>query len=307
MPRDTDPRRCTPLGPMPEIEAAVRIAVDRPLADEWSLVLTSQGIENAIRHTPEGFAILVDAADLDDAVRSLDSYALENPRTPAADEEPQDPIGEVDRFVGGSLGVLMIAFFLVTGPRNPDVAWFAEGSADASRILAGEFWRTVTALCLHADLSHVLSNALFGALFVVAVCAGFGPGVGVALTLAAGAAGNLVNAVFQGPDHVSIGASTAVFGAVGLLAGRAVAQRLRRGELGLRIWVPIAAGLALIAMLGTGQRSDIWAHGFGFLAGGFLGLPASLAWPQRAGRSLQWGTLGLAVVVLVRSWQFGLG
>ena len=132
MPRDTDPRRCTPLGLMPEIEAAVRIAVDRPLADEWSLVLTSQGIENAIRHTPEGFAILVDAADMDDAVRSLDSYALENPGTPAADEEPQDPIGEVDRFVGGSLGVLMIAFFLVTGPRNPDVAWFAAGSAAAS-------------------------------------------------------------------------------------------------------------------------------------------------------------------------------
>ena len=292
---------------MPESEATVRIAVDRPLADEWSLVLTSQGIESAIRHTPQGFAVCVDAADLDDALRSLDTYALENPETPAPAEQPEDPIGELDRFVGGSLGALMIAFFLVTGPRNPDVVWFAEGSADASRILAGELWRTVTALCLHADLGHVLSNALFGALFVSAVCAGLGAGVGLFLTLAAGAIGNLANAVFQGPDHVSIGASTAVFGAVGLLAGRAVAQRLRRGELGLRLWVPIAAGLGLIAMLGTGERSDIWAHGFGFLAGGFLGVPASLAWPERAGRSLQWAALGLAVAVLVQSWQSGLG
>ena len=292
---------------MAETETTVHVAVDRRLADELALVLTSQGIENEIRRNPEGFALCVDAADLQDALRSLDSYVLENPETPAPDEEPGDRIGEVDRFVGGSLAALMIAFFLVTGPRNPEVVWFAQGSADASRILGGEFWRTVTALCLHADLGHVVANALFGALFVSAVCAGLGPGVGLALTLAAGATGNLANAIFQGPGHLSIGASTAVFGAVGLLAGRAVARRLRRGELGLRIWVPIAAGLALLAMIGTGQRADIWAHGFGFLTGTFMGVPASLAWPERPGWGLQWAALGLAVGALVQSWQSGLG
>ena len=291
---------------MAETEIAVRTGADRRRADECSLVLSSQGIENAIRRAPEGFAVIVDRADLDAALRSLDAYEEENPGAPVPAEEPRDRIGELDRFVGGSLGALMIAFFVVTGPRDIEVVWFAEGSADASRILAGELWRTVTALCLHADLGHVLSNALFGALFVSAVCAGFGPGVGVALTLAAGATGNLANAIFQGPDHISVGASTAVFGAVGLLGGRGVAQRIRRGELGLRIWVPIAAGLALIAMLGTGERTDLWAHGFGFLAGGFLGLPASLAWPHPAGRSLQWGALALAVAALLQCWQRAL-
>ena len=106
---------------------------------------------------------------------------------------------------------------------------------------------------------------------------------------------------------MAVGASTAVFGAVGLLAGRGVAQRLRRGELGLRIWVPLAAGLALIAMLGTGERSDIWAHGFGFLAGSFLGVPASLANLERGGPRLQWAALVLALVLLVQSWRLGLG
>ena len=292
---------------MSEGEVVVRRVGHRRLADECALVLSSQGIENAIRRTPEGFGVFVDPADLDAALRSLDAYEEENPGDRVAAEEARDRIGELDRFVGGALGALMIAFFLVTGPRNPEIVWFAEGSADAAQILAGELWRTVTALCLHADLGHVVSNALFGALFVSAVCAGLGPGVGVALTLAAGATGNLANAIFQGPDHVSVGASTAVFGAVGLLGGRGVAQRLRRGELGFRIWVPIAAGLALIAMLGTGDRSDIWAHGFGFLAGGFLGVPASLAWPRPAARSLQWSALALTVAALLQSWRLALG
>jgi membrane associated rhomboid family serine protease len=291
---------------MSDGEVLVRQAGDRRRADEWSLVLSSQEIENAIRRAPEGFAVFVDRADLGAALRSLDAYEQENPAAPAPPEEAQDRIGELDRFVGGALGALMLAFFVVTGPRNPEVVWFAEGSADAARILGGELWRTVTALCLHADLGHVVSNALFGALFVSAVCAGLGPGVGVALTLAAGATGNLANAIFQGPDHVSVGASTAVFGAVGLLGGRGVAQRIRRGELGFRIWVPIAAGLALIAMLGTGERSDIWAHGFGFLAGGFLGVPASLAWPHPADRSLQWSALALTVVALLQAWRLAL-
>ncbi len=70
--------------------------------------------------------------------------------------------------------------------------------------------------------------------------------------------------------------------------------------------MPIAAGLALIAMLGTGERSDIWAHGFGFVAGGFLGVPASLAWPRPADRSLQWSAFALAVAALLQAWRLAL-
>lgn len=292
---------------MGETAVGVRVAPGRRRAEVWSLVLSSQGIDCAIRHTAEGFAVFVDPGDLEGAIHAIDAYEAENPEAPVAVESPRDRIGELDRFVGGSLGALLIAFFAVTGPRDPDVVWFAAGSADASRILAGEVWRTATALCLHADLGHVLSNALFAALFVSAVCAGLGPGVAVALTLVAGATGNLANAIFQGPDHVSVGASTAVFGAVGLLGGRGVAQRIRQGEVGLRIWVPIAAGLALIAMLGTGERTDIWAHGFGFLAGGFLGIPAGLAWPHPPTTSLQWGAGALAAALLLQSWRLALG
>ena len=164
----------------------------------------------------------------------------------------------------------------------------------------------MTALCLHADLGHVVANALFGGLFLAAACSGFGSGLALALTLLAGGIGNVANAVFQGPGHASVGASTAVFGAVGLLAGRGLAQRLRRGGRRLRVWVPIAAGLALIAMLGTGERTDVWAHLFGFVAGCLLGVPASLAWPRPPDAAVQW-TLGAAAVgAVLYAWKLAL-
>ncbi len=147
---------------------------------------------------------------------------------------------------------------------------------------------------------------MFGGLFLAAVCSGFGAGLALALTLLAGASGNLANAVFQGPDHVSVGASTAVFGAVGLLAGRGMAQRLRRGGHKLRVWVPIAAGLALIAMLGTGHRTDVWAHLFGFLAGCLLGVPASLACPRPPGSTAQWALGAGALGAVLYAWKLAL-
>jgi membrane associated rhomboid family serine protease len=287
------------------MSSVVRRDVSRGRVEEWALVLTAVGLSPSVEQGPDGFALLVESGDASEAEATLAAYDLENASARRPPDRP-DRIGEVDRLTAGSVSALLIAFFLVTGPRDPSVPWFSEGAADATRILSGELWRTLTALCLHADLPHVLANALFGAVFLAAVSGAFGPGLGLVLTLAAGAAGNLANAIFQGPGHVSVGASTAVFAAVGLLAGRGVAQRIRRGELGLRVWVPFAAGVALLSMIGTGERSDIWAHGFGFLSGGFLGIPASLAWRPRAGWPWQVGALLLAAAALLRAWHLAL-
>ena len=289
-------------------ETRLRSTPDRQRAEEWLLVLTAEGFRVSARHSGSSFDVHVPADELRAAERVLEQYEAENASTPKAGvEAPPDRIGEVERFSAGVFALALVAFFVWTGPRDAQVAWFAQGSADSSAILAGELWRTVTALALHADWSHVLSNAVFGALFLAAAAAGFGPGVALLLVLAAGAGGNLANAIFQGSGHLSVGASTAVFGAVGLLGGRGVASRLRRGELGLRPWVPIAAGLAIIAMLGTGERTDVWAHLFGFLTGGFLGIPASLAWPERASPPVQGLALALSLSCIAFAWHLALG
>src|SRR5262249_36491518 len=113
----------------------------------------------------------------------------------------------------------------------PRAAWgtaFRVGSAIAERIVAGEWWRAVTALTLHANAAHLLGNVSVGLVVTTAVCRLVGPGLGSALVLATGVAGNLLAAVVRRTASSSVGASTALFGAVGILSGRAVVRAAHR-------------------------------------------------------------------------------
>jgi membrane associated rhomboid family serine protease len=116
-----------------------------------------------------------------------------------------------------------------------------------------------------------------------------------------------MNALYQGSHHVSVGASTAIFGAVGALSALAL---FRRGEGMWKRWVvSVGAGAALLALMGgPGGRTDYGAHLFGALAGFLLGLPAAWALgrfgrPGRAASIL----LGLAALgVLAGAWALAL-
>jgi membrane associated rhomboid family serine protease len=71
--------------------------------------------------------------------------------------------------------------------------------------------------------------------------------------------------------------------------------------------VPIAAGLALLAMLGTaGERVDLLGHLFGFLAGGVLGVVMAVAVPRRPGARVQWALGTTALMLVVVSWMLAL-
>ncbi|MEE9559871.1 MAG: rhomboid family intramembrane serine protease, partial [Acidiferrobacterales bacterium] len=156
-------------------------------------------------------------------------------------------------------------------------------------------------------LMHALANAIAGAIFFSAVCTTLGAGLGLSVVLLAGAGGNLINAFMHGSLFVSVGASTAVFGAIGVLGGLGVARRRRRGARGKHIWVPIAAGLALLAMLGTaGERVDLLGHLFGFLAGGVLGVVMAVAVPRRPSARVQWALGTTALMLVVVSWMLAL-
>jgi membrane associated rhomboid family serine protease len=167
---------------------------------------------------------------------------------------------------------LLLGFHLLTGPRSAARAWFRSGSASAERILAGETWRTVTALTLHADIAHVTANAVSAAIFVTELARLVGPGVAAWVLLLTGAAGNALTAVARGAPHGSVGASTALFGAIGCLAALQAVRWRSRPRPRYRPWVPVAAGAALLAMLGTGRDADVAAHLFGFAAGLPLGV-----------------------------------
>jgi membrane associated rhomboid family serine protease len=280
----------------------LRVTGDQRLAEEWELVLLAQGLSPSVRRSAEGVVLCVPEKEMDRARAALSAYESENPPELAAEGEPA---GSLTASAGA--GIVILLFFIVSVVSNPTRAWFERGSANADKILNGELWRTVTALTLHADIAHAASNAIALAVFLVAVSSVSGVGLGCALILLAGAGGNLANAFLHGPPHVSIGASTAVFGAVGVLAGLGVVTRRTNASSRRRAWLPIAAALALLGMLGTGgARVDIWAHFFGLLVGGVLAIVVALAAPRAPGFGIQWACGGAAIGILICCWTLAL-
>ncbi len=136
----------------------------------------------------------------------------------------------------------------------------------------GEWWRPFTALFLHADLSHLVGNLVGGAIFAALVAKTIGPWRGWLLILLCGTIGNLLNARLRFPDEfLSIGASTAVFAALGILSGVGVVETVRERVRmpWLRIAAPAVAGVVLLGWLGGGSdaQTDVMGHVLGFGSG----------------------------------------
>jgi membrane associated rhomboid family serine protease len=293
---------------MPDCE--LRATNDRERAREWALVLAAEGVDTRILRSDDGagrYVVCVDESDAARGERSLEAYDRERTERRLPRETPRDVRGLGPLNAALAVSLAMLAFYALTGSRDAEQVWFAQGSADAARIASGEFWRCVTALTLHADLGHVASNALFGAVFLTALGRSLGPGLAFALALLAGVGGNFANALLRTSPHVAVGASTALFGAVGVLAGWRIPQLAREGRTGRRAAAPVAAALGLLAMLGVGGAPiDIWAHGFGLAFGLPVGAVAAWllhrppAWPAQTGLALA------AIAAIASCWWLAL-
>lgn len=276
------------MPPSPWLEVPEGVAVIGPIATErkardHALVLQSMGISFTRRFAGVGWVLWVEESDYRRATKAIERYEREN-----RDWPPPQAARERLRFdlspIAPLMFVALVIFFNVTGPVSGGSLWFQKGSSVAQLVVSSEPWRALTALTLHADSTHVLGNALSGTLFSAAVMRRFGAGGGSLAILASGVIGNLANAGFyaaQGIQHGSIGASTAVFGAVGILAAtQLVLDKRESREAGWLTWGrPLAGGLALLATLGASPQSDLGAHLFGFLGG--MGVGAALAFPAR--------------------------
>jgi len=281
---------------------AVRVALERRQADEWAVVLAASNIPHHLSPRLDGWALIVGARDAEAAREALDAYDRENIADTADVGADAVPLIRGAAVVGVAVGLLLIGFFAVTGTRASRSSWFERGSADAGRIVAGEWWRTVTALTLHADAPHVIGNAGASVLLVGAVSQQLGPGVGLCVLLLAGAGGNALTAVAHGAHHDSVGASTALFGAIGILAATRVMSRGRRAP-ARKLWMVIAASLALLALLGTSPGSDLLAHLFGLLLGSALGVAAAPTLPRPLRPPVQWALAVAVLAVVVGAWR----
>ena len=132
---------------------------------------------------------------------------------------------------------------------------------------------TLTALSLHGDLGHLASNLAAGLVFGLLLSQLLGWGLAWLAMLVAGGLGNGLDALLRFEPHAAVRASTALFGALGVLAGYWRRARTIPWRGGIRRWAPLAGGVMLLVFLGTsGERTDVGAHVAGFAVGGLIGL-----------------------------------
>jgi rhomboid protease GluP len=269
-------------------------------AQTYGFLLATVSIRYDLSKNWLGWTIWVNEADVDDALDLLEEYIEEN-----QESDPSDALSHYsDRMNGyGVWGALVLLVIHIAIYRTPDRDLFIQAlGASSSGILEGDLFRSATALLIHASHLHLAGNMAGIAIFGSALCSWTGWGTGWLLITLTGIFGNLLNAILQGAGHLSVGASTAVFGAIGILATLQFIKKIRQPGVGFRALLPLGGGLALLAMLGSGAHTDLMAHLFGFLSGGAIGVFYGVWIKETLSNGYQLLFLVLTIGILTGSW-----
>lgn len=259
-----------PDGPLTEVGRYPRLAAAR----ERALVIAALGLPHWLERDGAAWVLRVEPAAADAASRELAAFESEERARPAA--PALLPLGKIPTLSLYAAAALLSTFFALQNRLGP--TWEDRGAATSQAILHGAWWRTLTALTLHADIAHLAANLAAGLLYAAFLLPRFGSGLTWLAILASGALGNALNAwLYRAAGHASIGASTACFGALGILVGAELLARWREPQTRSRwqLVLPIGAGLGLLAFLGVGEKGasvDFMAHACGLGAGILLGI-----------------------------------
>jgi rhomboid protease GluP len=280
-------------------------------AREAALGLAAKDIPYSIDRMGREWVIRVDTEHADAARSELAAMEAERQQRKIA---PPAPVLEKVRPLPIFIALWVLSGFFFAQQTLP-ASWTDSGVAISRRIVGeGEWWRCITALTLHGDLPHLIANLGTGLLFAAFLQPLLGTGWTWVLILLSGTLGNLINAWgYRNAAHGSLGASTAVFGALGILVGLEFWAKWSHPDHRNRwtLVVPVGAGLALLAYLGVGDESkrvDITAHLFGLVAGVPLGVLAGmLRLRQRTNERMQVVLAASVFFVVALSWMMATG
>jgi rhomboid protease GluP len=269
-------------------------------ANTCLLVLASAGIFCRTAGQPDNWTVSVLQADSEKALAEIEKYFQENRETHDEEDVWSGTPHKIHTGIGAALGLLAGHVFMI---HHGGISFFAEKyGSSASSILNGEIYRTVTSLMIHSDSVHLAGNMASLALFFTVVCSVQGFGVGSFCILASGALGNYFNALLYRSAHLSIGASTAVFGAVGILIAHQTFSIFRVVKQRFRAWLPLGGGLCLLGLFSEGKNTDILAHLFGLGSGMAAGFIFECLLKKPPGTSYQYLFLSLTLAVILLSW-----
>jgi len=280
-------------------------STNRQNCSDRALVLAAIHIPYQLVDDGMSCVLVVPAEYSPRAVEELQLYEDENPPVrpkPRKRIVYQDALPGVIGYVLVVCAVAWLAGYSFFGSN-----WFVAGRVDGTLIRDGEWWRTITALTLHSGVRHLLGNLVFGVFFGIFAGRLLGSGVAWLAVLLAAALGNTANTLLLDSTHRSIGASTAVFATLGILAGYVWRGQLMAQDRWSTRYGPIIGGLALLMFTGTGdENTDIGAHLLGFVCGFTTGMLLTLIGKMPAPLRVQKAAGGIALGLIAISWLIAL-
>ena len=278
----------------------------RRACEERQLVLLAVGVVAELVADEDGFLLQVDAQDAAYAARHLAQYESENRAPPPP---PPPPRLYPHAWVGCVLYVVtLVGVAYVVGNGWVRLDAFDLGTLDCARVQAGQWWRAWTALTLHLDGPHLAANLGAGVWFGYLAARQTGVGTAWFLTVTGAALANLLEGLMGPPGHSAVGASTAVFTALGLMSAYSWRERFHLPQHWGRRWAPLVAGVILLGWTGSaGEGTDLVAHLAGFTTGVVLGVAAAAGASRRwLERIPQWLAGAAALAEIAIAWGFAL-
>ena len=252
---------------MESAEETLIAARSKREAMDFGLVLASQGLVSTVTRIEDQWGVMVAGDDYDRSVETLRIWKNENLGWKWLNPLPT-AAGKF--FHWGSLAwalATVAIYFWSTAPGIKEA-----GMMDSQMVAAGQWWRLFTAVTLHADLPHLLSNITSGLILLGLAMARYGTGIALLIAFLSGVGGNVAGFLLYPDAHRGLGASGMVMGALGLLAIASPADGWdRQVGIGL-IMRGIVATFLMLVLIGFSPRSDVVAHIGGYVGGVVFGL-----------------------------------
>lgn len=236
-------------------------------AHEAGLSVLAYGKAYWVHPSEDRYQLVVQKEFASELKREVEIAALQNRYWPPASLDL--PVRTISKLPTAFALVTIITIYAL---QSTDPSWKEAGINSSEAVWElGEWWRIVTAMTLHADLSHLAGNLLGLSLFGYLSCRYLGNGLAWLLIVLSAAAANTASVLTNlGEPYQSLGASTAVFAALGLITGFPIGTFIRsKDPIQQRDWlIPFFGGCILFAWMGGGEfPTDVAAHLWSFLFG----------------------------------------